>query len=821
MPGSTRIADRQPSPFDQAGASIISTSVSEELEGSFLEYAYSVIHSRALPDARDGLKPVHRRILYGMSEAGLRPDHPYVKSARVVGDCMGRYHPHGDSAIYDAMVRLAQGFSLNAPMVDGHGNFGSPNDAAAAMRYTECRLSRLAMLMVGELDEGTVDFARNYDGSLPEPTVLPAAFPYLLVNGATGIAVGMSTNMIPHNLAEAIAAARLLIRKPKATLDELMEVIPGPDVPTGGTLIGLDQVRAAYETGRGTVRLRATASVEPLEGSRGRNAIVITALPYGVGTERIVEAVKDEIGKRRLQGISDVKDLSDRRSGTRLVIECKAGVNPQALLAELWRRTPLETSFGIQNLALVNGQPRTMGLKELLEVFLSHRYDVVARRSAHRLAKAEARLHVVDGLLIALARIDDVVRVIRAAKDTAAARAALIRKFALSDIQAGHILDMPLRRLVTIEAQALEGERAGLQRDISSLRRILDDPKALRQVVDRELAAIAADHGEPRRTILADGDLQEVLAADSTDVPVEIADEPCAVLLSATGLIARTAAASEESSAGRRRAGRGKHDAVIGSCPATTRGRVLLVTSQGRAFRVDALSIPALPDAPGAVSLKGAVQARELASLAPGERVVALAPDVPAGASSPGLALGTRSGTVKVCAPDWPARGTEFAVMPVKAGDEILSGAWLADGAEDLVFVTSDAQLLRFPSSAVRAQGRSAAGMAGIRLAPGASVVAFAAASENGDPMVVTHTGASAKVTPLAQYPRKGRGTGGVRAHRLLKGETAVLAAWIGPDPVASTSRGEPVDLPAPDARRDGSGATADRADALGSRAFR
>src|SRR4051794_23582262 len=394
-----------------------------------------------------------------MFDLGYRPDRPHVKSARVVGDTMGRFHPHGDGAIYDAMVRMAQDFSLNVPLIDGHGNFGSPDDGPAAQRYTEARLSQAAMQLVSELSEDTVDFRPNYDGSLEEPSVLPAAFPNLLVNGTSGIAVGMATNMIPHNLGEVIAAARWLITHPSATLDKLMEFVPGPDLPTGGKLLGLDEVRRAYETGRGVVRMRGKVETGPLEGSRGRQAITVTELPYGIGAEKVIEAITDEVrgkpitsgprrGQRqaaRLQGIADVKDLTDRENGTRLVIECKVGVNPQALLADLYRLTPLEQSFGVNNLVLVDGQPQTLRLKQLLEVFLAHRYEVVTRRSAFRRRKREERLHLVDGLLIALLDIDKVVRLIRAADNAQAAKEGLMKQFKLSEIQANYILDTPLR----------------------------------------------------------------------------------------------------------------------------------------------------------------------------------------------------------------------------------------------------------------------------------------------------------------------------------------------------------------------------------------
>lgn len=794
-----------PSPFDQAGANVIPTNVREEIETSFLEYAYSVIHSRALPDARDGLKPVHRRILYSMHDDGLRPNAPYVKSARVVGSTMGRFHPHGDAAIYDAMVRLAQDFSLNTPFVDGQGNFGSPNDSAAAARYTEARLAPVATALVNEIDEDTVDFGLNYDGSLPEPSVLPAGFPNLLVNGTTGIAVGMATNMIPHNLAEAIAAARVLLKDPDASLDKLMKVLPGPDLPTGGSILGMDQVRAAYETGRGTVKMRAKANVEPLEGSRGRSAIIVTELPYGVGTEKVIEVVKAEIAKKRLGGIADIKDLSDRMHGTRLVIECKSGVNPQALLAELWKYTPLEQSFGMNNLALVDGQPQTLGLRELLQVFLDHRLDVVTRRTEFRLRKAEARKHIVEGLLIALDAIDRVVKLIRSSKDTAAARAGLMKTFKLSDIQAGHILDTPLRRLVSLEVDALREELAELNKAISGYNAILNDETELRKIVDKELSVVASEYGRPRRTVLVEGELAEVLAASAPTVALEIADDPCEVLLSATGLLARTPAASEDAKTGSRRSGRTKHDAVTAKISSTARGQVLAVTNRGRAFKVDTLTFPSVPDAPGTVSLRGGIQAAEAVPLQPGERVIGLAPLTDT--KSPGLAIGTRQGVVKICAPDWPVRGNEFDIMSLKPGDEIVHASWLSpDAPEDIVFITSDAQLLRFPAKSVRPQGRSGGGMAGIKLASGQTVVAFGAVPTTAEVMVATWTGVSMKVTPLDVYPGKGRGTGGVRAHRFLKGESEVALAFVGTDPVGTTDKGDPIVLPDVDSRRDGSG---------------
>jgi DNA gyrase subunit A len=810
-----------PAAFDRAGANVFDIPLKSEIEDSYLEYAYSVIHSRALPDARDGLKPVHRRILFSMSEQGYRPSHAYVKSSRVVGDVMGKYHPHGDMAIYDAMVRLAQDFSMNAPLVDGHGNFGSPDDGPAASRYTEARMSNAAMLLVGELGEDTVDFRANYDGSLQEPTVLPAAFPNLLVNGTSGIAVGMATNMIPHNLGEVIAAARWLITHPDATLDRLMEFVPGPDLPTGGMLLGLDEVRKAYETGRGVVRMRAKVEIGPLEGSRGRQAITVTELPYGVGPERIIEKITDEVTKsKRLSGIADVKDLTDRENGTQLVVECKVGVNPQALLADLYRLTPLEQSFGINNLVLVDGQPQTLGLKSLLTVFLTHRYEVVTRRTRYQRRKREERLHLVEGLLKALLDIDKVIKLIRGSDNAQAARDGLIKQFALSEIQATYILDTPLRRLTKYDKIELEAEQDRLRAEIAELSKILDDESVLKKVVSSELAAISKDLRSERRTALIGGDLKEVLAASKPAGPLEVADDPCQVILSATGLVARTAAESEEASEARRRKGRTKNDAVTAVVHATARGQILLVTSQGRAFKTDVLPLPVLPEHAGTVSLSGGMAAAELVPLHVGEKVIGIVPLGEQNAESPGLALGTRQGMVKVCAAEWPVRSDEFEVISLKGGDEIVGATWLTDGTETLAFVSSDASLLRYAAALVRPQGLKGGGMVGINLPADAQVVFFGAVrtddDEHGQPMVVTSTGMGVKVTPFAEYPAKGRATGGVRAHRFLKGEHRLRLAWIGPRPAGATDKGVPVELPEVDRRRDASGAAHPGPDVVG-----
>ncbi len=539
-PSRGRTAAPPPEEFEE---NIVDIDVTEEMRGSYLEYAYSVIYSRALPDARDGLKPVQRRILYQMNEMGLRPDRGHVKCARVVGDVMGRLHPHGDSAIYDALVRLAQPWAMRLPLVDGHGNFGSlgGDDSPAAMRYTECRPTEAAMAMVESIDEDTVEFGANYDGQETEPQVLPAAIPNLLVNGTAGIAVGMATNMAPHNLVEVIAAARHLLKHPDASLDTLMRYIPGPDLPTGGHIVGLDGVREAYQTGRGIFRTRATTKIEQLNARK--TGIVVTELPYSVGPEKVVARIKDLVQAKKLTGISDLKDLTDRHRGLNLVIEVRAGFNPEAVLAELYRLTPMEETFGINNVALVDGQPRTLGLKELLTIYVDHRLDVTRRRSEFRRRKRQERLHLVDGILVALLNIDEVIQVIRTSDDSAEAKSRLCQIFDLSEIQAQYILDTPLRRLTRFDRIELEREQETLRAEIAALTDILDNDDKLRALVSGEMSDLAKKFGTPRRTLL-----MEAGAAVTAAVPLEVGDDPCLLVLSAAGLLSRFPLASQDQS---------------------------------------------------------------------------------------------------------------------------------------------------------------------------------------------------------------------------------------------------------------------------------
>ncbi|CAM5504382.1 DNA topoisomerase IV subunit A [Streptomyces viridifaciens] len=785
---------------------ILDVDVVDEMQGSFLEYAYSVIYSRALPDARDGLKPVHRRILYQANEMGLRPDRAHVKCARVVGEVMGRLHPHGDASIYDSVVRMAQPFSMRLPLIDGHGNFGSlgNDDPPAAMRYTESRLTAASMAMVESIHEDTVDFGPNYDGSEQEPLALPAAFPNLLVNGATGIAVGMATNMPPHNLSEVVAAARHLIKHPSADLDTLMRFVPGPDLPTGGRIVGLSGIRDAYESGRGTFKIRATATVESVTARR--KGIVVTELPYNVGPEKVISKIKDLVNAKKLQGIADVKDLTDREHGLRLVIEVKNGFVPEALLEQLYKLTPMEETFGINNVALVDGQPLTLGLKELLEVYVDHRFTVVRRRSDFRRRKREERLHLVEGLLVALVDIDEVIAIIRSSDNAQQAKERLMERFSLSETQTGYILDTPLRRLTRFDRVELEQEKAKLTSEIAELTEILESDSKLRSVVSSELGAVSKQFGTERRTVLL-----EAGAAPSAalSVPLEVADDPCRVLLSSTGLLARTAD-GEPFELSEKRA---KHDVIVSAVPATARADVGVVTSAGRVLRLPVIDLPALPPTPSP-TLAGGAAVGEFLRLEAGERVLAL---TTLDESSPGLALGTVQGVVKRVVPEWPANKDEFEVIALKDGDELVGAVELRTGEEDLVFVTSDAQLLRFPAGQVRPQGRPAGGMAGIKLADGARVLSFTAVDPAADAVVVSVAAASGtlsgdeqtswKVTPFEQYPRKGRATGGVRCQRFLRGEDGLAFAWVGAAPArAATAKGAPVDLPERDPRRDGSG---------------
>ena len=878
---------------------IVETPLNEEMSKSFLEYAYSVIYARALPDARDGLKPVQRRIVYQMGEMNLTPDRPYMKSARVVGEVMGKLHPHGDSAIYEAMVRLAQPFAMRLPLVDGHGNFGSLDDGPAASRYTEARLGPAALGMNADIDEDTVDFTPNYDNKLKEPTVLPAAIPNLLVNGGSGIAVGMATNLATHNLGEVVNAAKFLMAHSDATLEQLMRYVPGPDWPTGGTIIGRDGIREAYANGRGTFTTRAATHIEHVTARK--QAIVVTELPYMVGPEKVIERISDGVKNRKLEGISGAFDLTDRHNGTRIVIEIKTGFDPHAVLVQLFKHTPLQDNFAMNNVALVEGRPHTMGLKEMLQVWVDHRRVVIRRRSEYRKKKALERLHLVEGLLLAMLDIDEVIQVIRTSDDADAAKSRLMVVFDLDEVQAQYILDLRLRRLTKMNRIELEAERDDLKKRIEELTRILASAETLDQVVTDEMDEAVAKWGSPRRTVLLDADpdgtltpvvaqgagasgvsksaLEAVKAATTissaeADVAaaaaaakktgeqsaltgaLKIEDEPCVVMMSATGLIARTTPSAMDVFNARSASDeRLRDDQITTIFETSTRATYGLVTSAGRLVLAHVVDLPALPVA-ATLSLKGGVQADELIGMTEstdpirGERVItAIAMEQPTSGKAsakdesedggaaeakplPSLAIGTRNGVIKRWNREAPTTMDSWPVIDLKDGDEVVFAA-VAEDDDRLVFISSDSSLLTFEAKNVRPQGRTAGGMAGIKLAEGARVAAFNVVpagkvawtyeeGENGltsgsgavvltvagdsDALPGTENGA-AKVTPLEMYPTKGRATGGVRSQRFLKGQNTLILAWVGLYPLhASTSAGSPVELPKPDMRRDGSG---------------
>lgn len=870
---------------------IVETPLNEEMSKSFLEYAYSVIYARALPDARDGMKPVQRRIVYQMGQMNLNPDRPYMKSARVVGEVMGKLHPHGDSAIYEAMVRLAQPFAMRLPLVDGHGNFGSLDDGPAASRYTEARLAPAALGMNANIDEDTVDFAPNYDNKLKEPTVLPAAIPNLLVNGGSGIAVGMATNMATHNLGEVINAAKHLMAHPDATLEELMRYVPGPDWPGGGTIIGRDGIREAYASGRGTLTTRSATHIENVTARK--KAIVVTELPFMVGPERVLERISEGVKNRKLEGISGAIDLTDRHNGTRIVIEIKTGFDPNAVLVQLFKHTPLQDNFTMNNVALVDGRPHTMGLKEMLQVWIDHRRVVVRRRSEFRRTKAQERLHLVEGLLLAMVDIDEVIQVIRSSDDADAAKSRLMAVFDLDEVQAQYILDLRLRRLTRMSRIELEAERDDLRRRIEELERILASADELDRVVVSEMDDVADRYGSPRRTVLLDvdpdGSMHPVTAAGAEGVPagameavraahtvssaeadvaaaaaarkagedagavsaLQLDDEPCVVMMGASGLIARTSPSAldvwESRSSGDARA---DGDQIVALFPTTTLASYGLITSAGRLVLAHVADLPALP-ASTTLSVAGGVKAKELLGTTentdpvPGEYVVtAIAMTAPprkgdapdsdgaSGDALPPLAIGTRHGVIKRWNRESPTTMDSWSVIDLKDGDTVVFAAPAAD-EDRLVFVSSDSSLLTYEAGNVRPQGRTAGGMAGIKLADGCQVVTFnvipagkvAWTYEEGENGLFSASGAvvltvagdadalpgtengSAKVTPLEMYPTKGRATGGVRSQRFLKGQNTLIFAWVGLYPLhASTEGGNPVELPKPDMRRDGSG---------------
>lgn len=797
--------------------SIDEVDVSVEMRDSFLEYAYSVIYARALPDARDGLKPVQRRIIYQMQQMGLSPSHGHVKSQRVVGEVMGKLHPHGDAPIYDALVRLAQDFNLRLPLVDGHGNFGSLDDGPAAARYTEARLAPSAALLTSGLDEDAVDFVPNYDNQFQQPEVLPADFPSLLVNGASGIAVGMATSIPPHNPAETLRAALYLLKNPQATTGDLMRFVPGPDFPGGGIIPGLAAVKESYETGRGIFKVRAKATMERV--SARKMGIVVTELPYMVGPERVIERIKDSVNSGKIKGISAVTNLTDREHGLRLVINVKNGFNPESVLALLYKYTPLEESFATNAVALVDGQPKTMTLADMLQVFIAHRIDVTLRRTRFLISRKEERLHLVQGLLRAILDIDDVIAIIRSSGDAEEARERLQLAFDLSEVQARYILELRLRRLTKFSRIELENERDELESDLDKLRAIASSRTLLEQKVADDLQETAAAVASPRRTVLLSDEAVPV-GASSSGSDLEIADEPCIVVLTPSGGIARIPGeqppANPESDAS---------DSWRSWGATTTRGQVVVLTSDGNAHRIPVEVLPALVRSDLGQSLAGTVALADIVSGSLGHDVEAIA--VVSDDASKVLALGTRKGIVKRVKPDWPTNRDIWPVAKLDEDDRVV-GASNSQATDFGVFLTRSAQLLKFPIDTVRPQGSPAAGMAGIKLASNDEAIFFAAVEETPTAVVATVTEpkdglpgtvpGTAKLTPLAEYPAKGRATMGVRCHRFLKDEGHLRMAWAGAfRPVATSAAGTPVALPSEFGKRDASGvAVASVIEALG-----
>ena len=756
--------DELPLPADFA-REVIDVSVADEMSESFLAYSLSVITSRAIPDVRDGLKPVQRRILYSMLNMGIRPTGPHRKCARVVGDTMGNFHPHGDSAIYDALVRLGQDFARNVTLIDPQGNFGSLDEPPAAHRYTECRLTTAAMAMLGELDEETVGFKTTYDGESTEPEYLPGLVPNLLVNGTTGIAVGMATSMAPHNLAEIAKAIELVLtqRRPRPTVHELMALVPGPDFPSGGILIdnGLADV---YSTGRGSVILRARAHVEQLTPKR--QGIIITELPYLIGPEKIVEKVNALLRDEKLRGVSSITNYSDRKSGLRLQIDCEIGVNPQAVLAQLYRMTPLEDTFGVNNVALVDGVPTTLSLYDLCQHYVTHRLDIIQRRTEYRLGRARDRLHIVLGLLIALDNIDQVIAIIRGSETVPEARGSLVEQLDLSEIQATHILDMQFRRLVGLEMQKLVDERDELIATISDYEKLLASETRQRKLVLVELNELVDEHGRERRTeIVAGGDVETFSPAELAPSPADVVEESCVVSLSSSGQVGR------EPLDGAKRATPGRHDLIVATVETTTASLVWAITSEGRALSALA------HDVGEASSRTRGVAASQLFGTNRNEDILTIASGPIAGH----IVLITERGVAKRLSIE-ELEGTKAGstVMRLKEGDELAAAFESQDGF-DILMITDNASVLRTSVDGISVQGRGAAGVAGMKLKDNAKIIGAGPVDpEVWDGAVISiTTNAEAKATPYDELPVKGRGGGGVRLTKLRDGET-LQAVFIG-----------------------------------------
>lgn len=744
------MAEKKDEGMDLTGSTILPAELSKEMGTSFLEYSMSVIVSRALPDVRDGLKPVHRRILYAMNESGITPKRPHAKSARTVGDVIGKYHPHGDNAVYDTMVRLAQPFSMRVTLVDGHGNFGSiDGDSAAAMRYTEARLDKPAMELLRDLDKETVDFQPNYDESLQEPVVLPARFPNLLVNGSSGIAVGMATNIPPHNLGEAIDATCLMLDNPDCTVDDLLKVMPGPDFPTGGIIMGRKGIREAYETGRGSLTIRSTCRIE--EGKNGKKSIVVSEIPYQVNRTKLLEKIADLIRDKKLPEISNVHDGADRH-GIDIIIDLKQNAIPQVVLNKLYKHTQLQVGFGCNMVALVNGVPRTLSLKEMLHYYILHQEEVVERRTRYDLAKAEARAHILEGFVIALDNIDEVIRIIRASKTDAEAKASLMESFSLSEKQSEAILEMKLRRLTGLEREKIEQELAELREKIEYFKRVLSDKELLKQIIKDELLEIKEKYNSKRLTKITD----EVKELDVEDL---IAEEEVAVTVTKAGYVKRLPVATYRQ---QKRGGKGmqgvnlkESDFVEHLFISSTHAYMLFFSSFGKVYRLKAYEIPeASRHARGTAIVN-------LLPLEKGETIAAViaTKDFP---EDEYLMFATASGMVKKTSMKLYDRTRRDGLIAInlKENDKLISVKRVAEG-EKVVMVSSAGKAIMWDESEVRAMGRDTMGVRGMTVNADARVLGMEIAHEGSDLFVITELGYG-KRTPISEYPEHHRGGQGV-----------------------------------------------------------
>ncbi|MEY8446190.1 DNA gyrase subunit A [Enterococcus ratti] len=750
--------------------------LTSEMKDSFIDYAMSVIVARALPDVRDGLKPVHRRILYGMNELGVTPDKAHKKSARIVGDVMGKYHPHGDSAIYESMVRMAQPFSYRYMLVDGHGNFGSVDgDGAAAMRYTEARMSKIAMEMLRDINKNTVDFQSNYDDTEKEPVVLPARFPNLLVNGTTGIAVGMATNIPPHNLAEVVAAIDLLMDNPEVTTNELMEVLPGPDFPTGGLVMGKSGIRRAYETGRGSITVRA--KVEITEMPNGKERIIVTELPYMVNKAKLIERISELHRDKRIEGITDLRDESSRE-GMRIVIDIRRDASASVILNNLYKLTSLQNSFGFNMLAIEKGVPKVLSLKQILENYIEHQREVITRRTIFEKEKAEARAHILEGLRIALDHIDEIIAIIRGSKSDDEAKSTMIKRFELSDRQAQAILDMRLRRLTGLEREKIENEYQELLKLIEDLADILARPERVTEIIKAELAELNQRFGDKRRTELLVG---EVLSLEDEDL---IEEEEIVITLTNNGYIKRLA--NNEFRA-QRRGGRGVQgmgvhddDFVKNLISCSTHDTLLFFTNNGKVYRAKGYEIPEYGR-----TAKG-IPIINLLGIDSSEKIQAIIAVTGQAKEGHYLFFTTRQGTVKrtMVTAFANIRSNGLIAIGLKEGDELVN-VLLTDGQSNIIIGTHKGYSVTFTESAVRDMGRTASGVRGIRLREDDYVVGAALMNENHEVLVITEKGYG-KRTKVAEYPVKGRGGKGIKTANITEknGPLAGLVTVVGEEDI-------------------------------------